>query len=111
MIGDFAVSKVDGRDLATTEPATVEDEEDLIALIWVGRPVDGEEMANHDPKSQFFGDLPLASLPRGFSTFNIAPGDIPARLIRGADEKNPPCVVQEQGSSRDEWSRSDGRLG
>jgi hypothetical protein len=68
------------------EIAAVEQEQQLVAVVVVGCPIDGNEPARFAVEAEFFGEFATACRSRGFSAFDVAAGDVPGVFVGGVDQ-------------------------
>jgi len=74
--------------LVVAQGAAVEEKQQLVALVLVGRPVNGDQSARLAVKTKFFRNLSLAGGGGRFPLLNVAPRDIPRLLVGGMDQEH-----------------------
>jgi hypothetical protein len=95
---DLGRVELDLRDVLGGELAAIEDEEDFIALVWVGRPVDDEHAADRGFDAELFRDLAGRGLCGGLTWAEVAARDVPAGSVRGANQEDAAGFVEEEHS-------------
>jgi hypothetical protein len=96
VLGQLIRLQPDTVQLLGAQGATVEDEQHLVPFGMVRCPVHDQQGTDIEAKPEFLENLALARLPGTFAHLDIATRDVPVVLVRGPDEHDSICVIDEE---------------